>query len=783
MAVSFLNPFHNYKMVRYERSSLSGKDDLDAEEGNNVDSKTGDKVLDIETENANHVKFHMPSRKVQRLWKDRQLLEKILIVICILLLIAVFIVSILLIHVWSKGDEVCLSETCILIASSILPAMDKTVDPCDDFYQYACGNWMKENPGPEGSSQWNMFHLLWNQNQIVMRKVLESELNTTSTAELKVQAYYTSCLDEDKVIEELGGTPLLNGIEELGGWNVTGTARSDVTMQSIIEKLGYYYVEQPFFTLFVDADDKSSNKNIIQIAPPVVLLPDAQYMLNKSEDDELLQAYRKYMRTITQLLGAPQNEETNRQLEEILQFGIALANVTYNDDQLDSDPEKLYNRMTIKELQKISPAIDWLSFIKYTFQGVESVTITEKENLIIFEPDLMADLSELLLNTDEELVKNYMIWKFVAMFVGFLSEDFRQADDDFQSVLSGAKDSQPKWRTCITDTDEALGFALGALFVKESFQGGSKEIAAEMVEKVRSAFKRNLPDLDWMDEETRTAAKQKANAILDLIGFPNFILDEEKLDKFYEEVDINATAYFRNSVEVLRFMYQSQVEGLRKATDRGVWEMNPATVNAYYQPIKNEIVFPAGILQAPFYDRDFPKSLNFGGIGVVMGHEITHAFDDKGRGYDKYGNLNQWWNNETIERFEEQTQCFVEQYSKYKVDNKNVEGRKTLGENIADNGGLKSAFLAYEEWVHENGNEKALPGVGLTSKQLFFLGFAQVWCSFSTPEEALLHIMTDHHSPPRFRVIGTLSNSEDFAREFQCPADAPMNPEKKCVVW
>ncbi|XP_071839768.1 endothelin-converting enzyme 1-like isoform X3 [Apostichopus japonicus] len=770
-------------MVRYERSSLSGKDDLDAEEGNNVDSKTGDKVLDIETENANHVKFHMPSRKVQRLWKDRQLLEKILIVICILLLIAVFIVSILLIHVWSKGDEVCLSETCILIASSILPAMDKTVDPCDDFYQYACGNWMKENPGPEGSSQWNMFHLLWNQNQIVMRKVLESELNTTSTAELKVQAYYTSCLDEDKVIEELGGTPLLNGIEELGGWNVTGTARSDVTMQSIIEKLGYYYVEQPFFTLFVDADDKSSNKNIIQIAPPVVLLPDAQYMLNKSEDDELLQAYRKYMRTITQLLGAPQNEETNRQLEEILQFGIALANVTYNDDQLDSDPEKLYNRMTIKELQKISPAIDWLSFIKYTFQGVESVTITEKENLIIFEPDLMADLSELLLNTDEELVKNYMIWKFVAMFVGFLSEDFRQADDDFQSVLSGAKDSQPKWRTCITDTDEALGFALGALFVKESFQGGSKEIAAEMVEKVRSAFKRNLPDLDWMDEETRTAAKQKANAILDLIGFPNFILDEEKLDKFYEEVDINATAYFRNSVEVLRFMYQSQVEGLRKATDRGVWEMNPATVNAYYQPIKNEIVFPAGILQAPFYDRDFPKSLNFGGIGVVMGHEITHAFDDKGRGYDKYGNLNQWWNNETIERFEEQTQCFVEQYSKYKVDNKNVEGRKTLGENIADNGGLKSAFLAYEEWVHENGNEKALPGVGLTSKQLFFLGFAQVWCSFSTPEEALLHIMTDHHSPPRFRVIGTLSNSEDFAREFQCPADAPMNPEKKCVVW
>ncbi|PIK43744.1 putative endothelin-converting enzyme 1 [Apostichopus japonicus] len=187
-------------------------------------------------------------------------------------------------------------------------------------------------------------------------------------------------------------------------------------------------------------------------------------------------------------------------------------------------------------------------------------------------------------------------------------------------------------------------------------------------------------------------------------------------------------------------MYQSQVEGLRKATDRGVWEMNPATVNAYYQPIKNEIVFPAGILQAPFYDRDFPK-------------------------------------------FEEQTQCFVEQYSKYKVDNKNVEGRKTLGENIADNGGLKSAFLAYEEWVHENGNEKALPGVGLTSKQLFFLGFAQVWCSFSTPEEALLHIMTDHHSPPRFRVIGTLSNSEDFAREFQCPADAPMNPEKKCVVW
>lgn len=781
MAVSFLNPFHNYKMVRYERSSLSGRDDLDAEE-NNVDKRAaGDKVLDIETENANHIKFHTPTRKVHKLWKDRQLLEKILIVICGLLLIAVLILSILLARAWYKGD-ICMSDTCFIISSSIIPAMDKTADPCEDFYQYACGNWIKRNPGPDGASRWNLFQSLWNENQRVLKKVLESELNTTSKAELKAQGYYRSCLDEDEIIEKLGATPLLKAIDMLGGWNVTGTMKEESSLQSTLEDLGFYYVEQPFFVLLVAADDKSSKKNIIQIGPPHLLLPDAQYMLNRTEDDELLEAYRGFMRRITQLLGA-EGEETDRQLEEILQFGIQLANITMRDDNLDADPETLYNRMTITELQEISPFMDWLTYMQKLFSSVKDVRIQEDEPLIIFEPELMKDISVLVENADPVLVRNYMIWKFVSMFVEFLSEDFREADDDFQEALSGAKESQPKWRMCMTETDEGLGFALGALFVKEAFQGESKVMAAQMVEEVRSAFKRNLPDLEWMDDETRNAAKEKADNILDLIGFPDFILDADKLDKFYEKVDINASAYFGNSVEVLRFLVQAELESLRQETDRGLWEMSPATVNAYYSPIKNEIVFPAGILQAPFYDREYPKSLNFGGMGVVMGHEITHAFDDKGRGYDQYGNLNQWWNNETIGRFQDQTKCFVDQYSKYQVNNKNVDGRKTLGENIADNGGLKSAFLAYEDWVRSNGEEKPLPGIGLTNRQLFFLGFAQVWCSYSTPEEALLHLVTDGHSPPKYRVIGTLSNSEDFAREFKCPVNSTMNPIKKCEVW
>ncbi|XP_063965763.1 endothelin-converting enzyme 1-like [Lytechinus pictus] len=591
-------------------------------------------------------------------------------------------------------------------------------------------------------------------------------------------------MDEDSVIEKLGAKPLVDIINlQLGGWNATGTFNlSTYDFNQTIRVLGTSYSEQPFFSLFIAGDDKNSSRNILQIAQSGLLLPDSSYLINKTEDDPVLAAYIKMMVTVATLMGADE-DEANRQMRAVLEFGQDIANISVRDtNNEDQDPEMLYHLKTIDDLQEIMPAIDWLSYLQFLFNGTD-IQITKDEPIVVYAPDFLQDMANLILSSDPIVVHNYMIWRLVTSLMNLLSADFRQADHDFDQVLSGKRSIPAKWRFCVSDTDASVGFALGALFVKHAFEGHSKAKADEMVDEVKSAFKRNLPDLPWMDEETRVAAKQKANAIIDLIGFPDYILDPEKLDASYDELELNSSEYFMNNIRVLQFHVKRQLQQLRKTVDRGQWEMTPPQVNAYYAPQKNEIVFPAGILQAPFYDKDYPKSLNFGGMGVVMGHEITHAFDDAGREYDKNGNLHQWWKNDTIQKFNDQTECMVDQYSTYEILGNKVNGRRTLGENIADNGGLKSAYHAYIEWIREHGEEQELPALGLTHKQLFFLGFAQVWCSTSTPQAARLQLLTDEHTPPRYRVIGTLSNSEEFAEQFKCPVGSRMNPKDKCEVW
>ncbi|XP_011675430.2 endothelin-converting enzyme homolog [Strongylocentrotus purpuratus] len=798
-------------MVKYERSSLSGGDDVFEEDpssqthaanngsaanatNNSSATHTPTGKMEVASNAPPEVRFkHLKGKGVNetkwkgqsvsvKLWWERSTLERILLVVCLLLLLTVVIVAIVL--ATTRKQEFCLTEACITVASSLLMSMDKGADPCDDFYEYSCGTWDKHNPLPEGNNRWSTFGLLWQENRLVLKNVLESELNTTSSAELKAQDFFISCMDEDSIIEKLGAKPLLDIINlQLGGWNATGTFNtSTYDFNQTIRVLGTSYSEQPFFSLFIAGDDKNSSRNILQIAQSGLLLPDSSYLINKTEEDPVLGAYIKMMVTIAKLMGA-EEEDAHRQMRAVLQFGQDIANISVRDTNTeDQDPEMLYHLKTITDLQGIMPAIDWLSYLQFLFNGTD-IEITKDEPIVVYAPDFLQDMSNLILSSDPIVVHNYMIWRLVTSLMNLLSAAFRQADHDFDQVLSGKRSIPAKWRFCVSDTDASVGFALGALFVKHAFEGHSKAKADEMVDEVKSAFKRNLPDLPWMDEDTRVAAKQKANAIIDLIGFPDYILNPEKLDASYAELELNSSEYFMNNIRVLQFHVKRQLQQLRKTVDRGQWEMTPPQVNAYYAPQKNEIVFPAGILQAPFYDKDYPKSLNFGGMGVVMGHEITHAFDDAGREYDKNGNLYQWWNNDTIQRFNRQTECMVDQYSEYDILGNKVNGRRTLGENIADNGGLKSAYHAYLEWIREHGEEQLLPALGLNHKQLFFLGFAQVWCSTSTPQAARLQLLTDEHTPPRYRVIGTLSNSEEFAEQFKCPVGSPMNPKDKCEVW
>ncbi|XP_065816053.1 endothelin-converting enzyme 2b isoform X1 [Labrus bergylta] len=681
-----------------------------------------------------------------------------------------------------SGRGLCLSEACVTVASQMVEAMDRSVDPCQDFYQFACGGWMRKNPLPDGRSRWSTFNSIWEQNQALLKHLLgkteNGTFNGSSEAERKTQSYYLSCLNTQR-IEELGAQPLIDLIAKIGGWNMTGPWDKENFMD-VLKVVSGPYRAQPFFSVSVSADPKNSNSNVIQVDQSGLFLPSRDYYLNKTANEKVLVAYLDYMVELGMLLGG-ERSSTQLQMHQILEFETALANITVPQDQR-RDEEKIYHKVTISELQALAPAVEWLDFLSSSLSPLE---LNDTESVVLYAREYLQQVSDLINKTDHSLLNNYMMWTLVQKSVASLDQRFENAQDKLLESLYGTKKQSctPRWQTCIGNTDDTLGFALGALFVKATFDKHSKEIAEGMINEIRSAFKESLDRLSWMDDHTKKAAKDKADAIYDMIGFPEFILDTKELDDVYDGYEVSDDSFFQNMLNFYNFSARVMADQLRKTPNKDQWSMTPPTVNAYYMPTKNGIVFPAGILQAPFYARDHPKALNFGGIGVVMGHELTHAFDDQGREYDKEGNLRPWWQNSSVEAFRQRTECMVDQYSHYTVNGEHVNGKQTLGENIADNGGLKAAYHAYRSWVQKSGEEKRLPAVNLTNDQLFFVGFAQVWCSVRTPESAHEGLVTDPHSPPRYRVIGTLANSPDFSRHFNCPTGTPMNTGRRCEVW
>lgn len=730
-------------------------------------------------------------------WHRRSTQEKVLLVVLVLMAITLIVLASLLavkdstikqLQQKKEKDGVCLTPQCVTIASSLLNTMDRDIDPCKDFYQYACGGWIKTHPIPSGHARWGTFGTMWQENQLVMKNAIEQpESSFASEAEKKARQYYLSCMDPNKTVEALGSKPLLDLMPKFKVNLSRPYERPDDgwEFQDMLERVQLYDISA-FFSVWVGEDDKNSSRNILQVDQDGLGLPQRDYYLNKTLDDKVLSAYLKYMVAINNLLAPERHPNLTDHLTEVILFETEIAKISIPAEDR-RDEEKIYHNMTIGDMNRKFPLIDWKRFFNRMLADV-SITIDDSEEVVVYAPDYLESLVNLTstyLKTLEgrRTINLYLEWHVVKTLVSYLSKPFREAKKEFSEVLSGVSGREDEWRYCITDTDSVLGFALGALFVRNAFHGESKDTAEKMIGEVKTAFKNNLPYLDWMDERTRRAAIDKANAVIDMIGFPQYILNATRLDEEYSGLEINTSEYFQNNIRNLKFVLQKNMEKLHQAPKQNVWGMTPPTVNAYYTPSKNEIVFPAGILQAPFYDKNFPRSLNFGAMGVVMGHELTHGFDDQGREFDKNGNLRPWWNKAVIDRFEERTKCMVNQYSGYKLNDENVRGKQTLGENIADNGGLKSAYHAYQDWVQQNGEEQSLPALNMTHRQIFFLGFAQVWCSSSTKEADHLQVVTDPHSPAKFRVIGTLSNSRDFANAWKCPRGTIMNPIKKCEVW
>ncbi|VDO99946.1 unnamed protein product [Soboliphyme baturini] len=666
---------------------------------------------------------------------------------------------------------------CIKAAADLLTSLDNSVDPCDDFYEFACGNWVKNHPIPD--------HLMaisnFDEPATKIDHLLEEPVDPK---ESKVIAYskrlYAMCKNESAIfyswkrvfnetIRRLGGWPLL----DLS--NDTGLSLGTLYGYAVVN-----YTQDSLFKLAVGPDEVNSSLYIFQMdQTSLKLIIKELYQLPQYERER-----RRYLDLMVKsmiLLGLDRKVAL-KEMNEVLRFECQLANITVGDGDL-SDDDSQGVKLTLDQLPKSYPNFPWQEF----FDVVYPETGGRNRSSIpvyIYVQSYFVRLSELLPQFDVRTVQNYMFWQlFYNSFMQFLPEPFANLKFDF--LLAHAP--RPRWNTCLRYVDLSLPHATGALYAKRHFDPVAQRHATRMIKVITESFKELLLENDWLSDEARRLAIEKVNAIYLKIGCPSFIFHNDELDQHYHYVEVVNDSFFETKFHLEYVENEISLNKINTFVNKSEWFSGCSVVNAFYSPNTNEIIFPAAILKPVFYSESYPWAMNFGGIGVVIGHEITHGFDDRGRQYDKDGNLREWWDNKTIEQFNQKTKCIERQYSKYRAKqiNTTVNGRITKGENIADNGGLKQAFRAYKKWVSMYGYGHSLPGVNFTQDQLFFINYAQVWCGSVNDQELLRRMKTSIHSPGPIRVYGPLSNSADFANSFRCPKGSPMNPDisEKCEVW
>ncbi len=650
------------------------------------------------------------------------------------------------------------------IAAEVQAAMDRTADPCTDFYRYACGGWLDTSELPPDRSRWTRsFSVIDERNREVVRGLLEAAARQPGEDpdSQRLGSYYGSCMDEEAV-ESARAKPL-EPLLELAG--KVSDAESMLEVTGRLHRKGI----DVFFSTGVFPDFKNTDLNIACLFQGGLGMPDRDYYV--SEDDkkqQLLEEYEGHVARMFAMIGDDE-EAAARHAAQVLAFETELAKVSRPRQEM-RDLERLYNKLDIGGLQELTPKLPWKSYLAGT-------GYPEIQDISVATPEFFERLQELLDETDPAVLQTYVRWHVVKETAPLLSSGFVDAAFEFfRRKLAGQQEIQPRWKRCGRATESALGESVGRLYVDLLFSGSSKEVASEMIHDIEVAFEGNLPGLAWMDDDTRGRAMQKVGTLQNKIGYPDEWRD-------YSSMKLVRDDYFSNAMAGREFEFDRLSRKIGKPVDRKEWGMSPQQVNAYYNPLWNEIVFPAGILQPPFFNKDFPAAMNYGGIGGVIGHELTHGFDDQGRKFDPKGRLEEWWEPEVAERFESQAQCVDDFYSAYEVEpGVTVNGRLTLGENIADIGGVKQAYQAYKQW--EERHEATAPAIeGLTNDQLFFVAWGQVWCTLASKEYERLQVTTDPHSPAKFRVQGPVSHNPAFARAFGCSEESPMQPENQCVVW
>ncbi|NWU51055.1 ECEL1 protein, partial [Dromas ardeola] len=682
----------------------------------------------------------------------------------------------------AEGDSYCLEgcqeKKAFLRASRFLSAnMDATIDPCQDFYSFACGGWLRRHGIPEDKLVYGTIGAIAEQNEAKLRALLSRPVRrrAPSSAERKVKEFFRSCLDRAE-IDRLGPRPMLEVIGECGGWDAP-PGRGD--LNELLYKTQGVYSAAVLFSLTVSLDERNTSRYVIRIDQDGLTLPERTLYLGQDEESEkILAAYRVFMERLLTLLGA---EHVEQKAQEILQLEQHLANITVSEyDDVRRDVSSMYHKVTLGELQRITPTLKWKRLLDRIFHD----NFSEEEEVVLLATDYMHKVSDLIRVTPSRILHNYMLWRIVVVLSEHLSTPFRDAIHELSKEMEGNEKQLEPGKICLSQANKHFGMALGALFVEEHFSSASKAKVQQLVEDIKYILDQRLDELDWMDEETRRAARAKLRYMMVMIGYPDFLLKPEAIDKEYEaRFEVDEKTYFKNILNSIAFGIRLSVKKIRQEVDKSAWLLPPQALNAYYLPNKNQMVFPAGILQPTLYDPEFPQSLNYGGIGTIIGHELTHGYDDWGGQYDRHGNLVHWWTERSYSKFLKKAQCIVNLYDNFTVYNQRVNGKHTLGENIADMGGLKLAYYAYQKWVREHGPEHPLHHLKYTHDQLFFIAFAQNWCIKRRSQSIYLQVLTDKHAPEHYRVLGSVSQFEEFGRVFHCPKNSPMNPVHKCSVW
>jgi len=642
-------------------------------------------------------------------------------------------------------------------------AMDTSVGACQNFFQYACGSWLKNNPIPADQSAWGRFNELFENNRLILRNILEKarEAPPTASAEMrKIGDYYAACMNEDEA-------------------NTAGLKRIQPYLDAVAkvkDKAEFAKLTAHLHTSGVNVlfgygagQDFQNASEVIAVADQGGLgLPDRDYYLEDNERfTKIRSAYKQHIANIFKLAGASE-EDATKNADVVLDIETALAKVSL-DRVARRDTHNLDHRMKISAAAALMPSFDFPAYLA----GVNTPKV---DDINVYVPAFFEGVSAKIADASLSDWQTYFRWHVLRSYSPLLTDAFVQENFAFfGKTLQGRKEQPARWKRCVQATDGALGEALGKAYVEETYGKEGAARMAEMVHNLTLALKDDIEKLDWMTPATRKQALGKLSTIENKVGHPTKWRD-------YSSVHIDRKDPVANTAAVAKFDWKRDLDKIGKPVDKQEWFMTPPTVNAYYDPQNNNINFPAGILQPPFFDKTVDDAVNYGAIGAVIGHELTHGFDDQGRHFDADGNLKDWWTEEDAKAFEQRADCFVQQYGAYKaIDDVTLNGKLTLGENVADNGGLRIAYLALLKSLSDADKTKAING--FSPAQRFFLGWGQVWCNAYTPETARLRAQTDPHSPGNYRVNGVVSNMPEFAEAFGCKAGDPMVAANACRVW